>query len=215
MPTDRKHPSTTRNAPGVIPVAITARVLACTVLAGAVAACTSGPQAGSYSTSYSASPAYPASPASTVYVQGPDGQQTSTVSPQSQKAAADAASILAQFAPPPGSKRLTAAPSLDDGALRAPGWPGGSPYLVDEASWWVVPGQAQNVAGYEGAHLPGQFKPSGTGAGSSGVSSVYTFDLPPVPGVLPVRRMMLTMVSTDNKHTAVRVDAQVAWQPPR
>jgi len=98
---------------------------------------------------------------------------------------------------------------MDDEALRIPGYANGSPYLVDDTSWWLAPGQPASVASYEGEHLPGQVKLAWTG--SSGVASVYTFDLPPVAGVLPSRQFLLTMVAADAEHTAVRVDAQVVW----
>jgi hypothetical protein len=41
------------------------------------------------------------------------------------------------------------------------------------------------------------------------------FDLPPVPGVLPVREMVVETTSLAGGQTGFRVDAHVGWQPVR
>ena len=39
--------------------------------------------------------------------------------------------------------------------------------------------------------------------------------IPPVPGVLNTRDLVVEVTGAGNGHTAIRVDAQVSWQPPR
>ena len=42
-----------------------------------------------------------------------------------------------------------------------------------------------------------------------------TFSLSPVPGVLNARDLVVEVTGAGNGQTAIRVDAQVSWQPPR
>jgi len=41
------------------------------------------------------------------------------------------------------------------------------------------------------------------------------FSLAPVPGVLTARDLVVEVTGVGNGQTAIRVDAQVSWQPPR
>lgn len=119
---------------------------------------------------------------------------------------------------PPGARRLARAPSVAGNALSRPAGVPGVVELVDEASWWQAPGQPQAVLGWEKAHLPHQFVWAGNGEESdrSGTYSWnFTYSLPSVPGVLPVREIQVEVASAGHGQTAIRVDAQVAWQPPR
>ena len=74
-------------------------------------------------------------------------------------------------------------------------------------------GQPESVLDWEQAHLPGQFAP--TGGTPSSVSRVRDkeFSLPPVPGVLYQRTMVVTVVAAGGGQTAVRVDGWVIWIP--
>lgn len=134
-----------------------------------------------------------------------------------QRADADAAAILRSFAVPPGARRLAHAPRVVDNVLSIPGSVPGAVDLVDDASWWQAPGLPPAVLGWERAHLPGRFAPAGSGAGTypGGASWTDTFSLPAVPGVLVLRELQVEVVSAGHGQTAIRVDAQVAWQPPR
>jgi hypothetical protein len=137
------------------------------------------------------------------------------VTPQ-QRATSDAASILASFVPPPGGVRLTAAPGADGGALSTPPVRLGAPNLVDQVSWWSVPGAPPGVLSWEKAHLPGQFTMSGSGtAGSPPAMWSDDFALPAAAGVLSPRQLDLEAVSLGGGKTAVRVDAEVEWQQPK
>jgi hypothetical protein len=129
-----------------------------------------------------------------------------------QRAVADAAAILTAFVPPPGARRLQKAPGTDGGLLKFPSSIVVSTALVDDASFWVAPGQPPAVLGWEQAHLPRRFTPEDEGFGPT---SWRMFSLLPVPGVLTDRELVVEVIAAGGGQTAVRVDAQVAWQPPR
>jgi hypothetical protein len=126
-----------------------------------------------------------------------------------ERAVADAAAISKAFAVPPGARRVHQAPD----ALKAPMTTLVSATLVDNASFWLVPGQPQAVLAWEQAHLPRRFTPGDSDFGPP--SWDRTFSLSPVPGVLNARDLVVEVTSVGNGRTAIRVDAQVSWQPPR
>lgn len=129
-----------------------------------------------------------------------------------QRAVADAAGILTAFVPPPGALRLPKAPGTDGGLLKFPSSSVVSIALVDDASFWLAPGQPQALLAWEQAHLPRRFTPQDEGFGSA---SWRAFSLPPAPGVLTDRELVVEVIAAGGGQTAIRVDAQVAWQPPR
>ncbi len=148
---------------------------------------------------------------------------TSTKSPAQpapapeRRAVADADAILASFAVPQGARKLAPAPSVDKGVLKSPFEEPGTPDLVDKAEWWIAPGAPQSVLAWEARHLPHRFSAAGTGTGYGRDSATVwdeTFSLPAVPGVLDSRDLLVQVVQ-DGAETAIRVDAQVSWQPAR
>jgi hypothetical protein len=126
-----------------------------------------------------------------------------------ERAVADAAAILRAFVVPPGGRRLPKAP----GVLKVPSSTLVSTTLVDDASFWRAPGQPQAVLAWEQAHLPRRFTPQDADFGPP--SWDRTFSLSPVPGVLNDRDLVVEVAAVGNGQTAIRVDAQVSWQPPR
>ena len=139
---------------------------------------------------------------------------TSHAATPRQRAAADAARIIAGFPRPAGAVRTGLIASLT-----SPGVGMGTTDVVTATRWWRVPGQPRAVLAWVRAHLPAGFTPAGSGGGSSqGSPSVEMtadiFALSPVPGVLPQRQLVVTAVSYRGQ-TALRTDAQVAWLPPR
>lgn len=164
------------------------------------------------------------------YAGTPDGAATSPTATSSlavarpatthqQRAEADASAILASFVVPAGARQLSAAPAADGGQLRQPFQVPGTLYLVDKASWWLVPGQPQRVLRWERAHLPRRFAYAGDGSAGS-VNGGWTasedqFSLPDVPTVLDWRYLLVEVVGAGRGQTAIRVDAQVAWVPAR
>ncbi len=129
---------------------------------------------------------------------------------------ADADAILASFAVPTGAQQLSAAPTVEDGVLKSPAQVPGTPDLVDEAEWWIAPGAPQSVLAWEARHLPHRFSAAGTGTGSGPGFATWTqiASLPDIPAVLDSRELVVTTVRDGDK-TAIRVDAQVTWQPAR
>jgi hypothetical protein len=139
-----------------------------------------------------------------------------TLSPR-QRAVADANAILASFVPPNGARRLPAATTVEKGVLETPDELPDTPDVVDKAEWWTAPGAPQSVLAWEARHLPHRFSTSsGTSSGSGPGFRVWsqTASLPDVPGVLDSRGLMVTVVPDGDK-TAIRIDAQVTWQPAR
>jgi len=126
-----------------------------------------------------------------------------------ERAVADAAAILRAFAVPPGAQRLQKAP----GVLKVPISTLVSTTLVDDVSFWRAPGRPQAVLAWEQAHLPRRFMPGDADFGPP--SWDRTFSLSPIPGVLNARDLVVEVTSAGTGQTAIRVDAQVSWQPPR
>jgi hypothetical protein len=110
---------------------------------------------------------------------------------------------------PPGARRLPQAPE----ALKVPITTVVSTTLVDDVSFWRAPGQPQAVLAWEQAHLPRRFTPGDADFGPP--SWDRTFSLAPVPGVLNTRDLVVEVTGAGHGQTAIRVDAQVSWQPPR
>ena len=137
--------------------------------------------------------------------------------PPHQRAVADATAILASFAVPTGARKLSAAPSVGNGVLKAPAQTLGTPDLVDKAEWWIASGAPQGVLAWEARHLSHRFSSGGAGTGygrSIATTWSQVFSLPGIHGVLDSRELVVLVVQDGDK-TAIRVDAQVAWQPAR
>jgi len=133
-----------------------------------------------------------------------------TASPRPrERAVTDAAAILRAFVVPPGGQRLHKAPDV----LNVPSSTLVSTTLVDDVSFWRVSGQPQAVLAWEQAHLPHRFSPEDADFGPP--SWDRTFSLSPIPGVLNARDLVVEVTGAGNGQTAIRVDAQVSWQPPR
>jgi hypothetical protein len=126
-----------------------------------------------------------------------------------ERAVADAAAILKAFVVPPGARRLPQAPD----ELKVPITRLVSTTLVDDVSFWRAPGRPQAVLAWEQARLPRPFTPGDEDFGPP--SWDRTFSLSPVPGVLNARDLVVEVTAVGNGQTAIRVDAQVSWQPPR
>jgi hypothetical protein len=126
-----------------------------------------------------------------------------------ERAVADAAAILTAFVVPPGAQRLQKAPDV----LKVPISTLVSTTLVGDVSFWRAPGQPQAVLAWEQAHLPRRFTPEDADFGPP--SWDRTFSLSSIPGVLNARDLVVEVTGVGNGQTAIRVDAQVSWQPPR
>jgi hypothetical protein len=129
-----------------------------------------------------------------------------------QRAEKDAAAILASFAVPPGGHRLAAPPSLPGGVLKTPASFLGANWEVHLTAFWEAPGSPQAVLAWEQAHLPRRFTPGDADFGPPAWDR--GFELAP-EGVLVDRELDVEVASAGGGQTGIRVDAWVAWQPPR
>jgi hypothetical protein len=130
-----------------------------------------------------------------------------------QQAEAAAAALLAQFVPPPGARRLAGPPNLPDSWEQHPQSSLVSNSMVDEAAFWEAPGDPHSLLSWEQARLAG--KRFALGDADFGPPSWdREFDLP-AEGVLINRELIVEVVGAGNGQTAIRLDADIAWQPPR
>jgi hypothetical protein len=129
-----------------------------------------------------------------------------------QQAKADAAALLAVFVPPPGARRLSSAPTGSGGVLKHKAFTVGIADQLDDVSFWRVPASAASVLNYEKAHLPRQFTLSEWSNG--GAAWFDQWSKPGVPGV-DLYDLTVEVTHQSSSLTYVRVDANVAWIPPR
>jgi hypothetical protein len=132
-----------------------------------------------------------------------------------QRAAADSASILTQFAPPPGARKLTKAPAAAAKLLAHPTFVTGSLDSVHAVAWWQAPGLPEGLLAWEEGNIPSKFQiyPYIQPAIDPVPSDIYF--LPAVTGVLSTRALAVAFASAGHGQVAIRVDAEVDWQPPR
>jgi hypothetical protein len=181
------------------PVRPGARLLAAASVAVALAGC--GSQvAGS-----------PGGPASTSSASTSSASTLSHAASPRQRADADAARIIADFPRPPGAVRTGLIASLT-----SPGVGIGSADVATATRWWQVSGTPRAALAWVHAHLPAGFTLAASGSSSGGPAETQAdaFALPPVPGVLSQRQLVVTAVPYRGQ-TALRTDAQVAWLPAR
>jgi hypothetical protein len=126
-----------------------------------------------------------------------------------QRASTDAAALLRAFVVPPGARRLRRAPA----ALKNPITTLVSVTLVDDVSFWLTQGRPRAVLAWEQARLPRRFTPGDSDFGPPSWDRM--FSLSPVPGVLNARDLVVEVTRAGDDQTAIRVDAQVSWEPPR
>jgi len=140
---------------------------------------------------------------------------TTAASPQ-QRAEAAATAILRAFVPPPGAARQAGEPASARHSLDSVGGYV-SAYEVRKTSWWLAPGRVTAILGWETAHLPRAFTPAG-GTSSSGPGTIPVtgqfYQLPPERG-LTGRDLLVSVADLGGGKTAIRVDAQVGYQPAR
>jgi hypothetical protein len=133
-------------------------------------------------------------------------------------AEADAASLLASLNLPASAVRQAAEPTGDDGTLaQAASYPG-TPNLVDDHAWWVVPETTQQVVAYIAEHPPAGGKPSLSGQSSGPDQPTVTdtgFGWPSVPGALDMRSLVVSVVALNDGSTGVRADGEAVWITPR
>ena len=194
-----------RRAPGraraVLPALILAGWLAVAGLAGCAAAPAPAPHAHA---------SHPGSaPASVVTSPASSGTPK-------QQAVADAELMLKAFAPPAGAREVSGSPVPGSAMSGSPETP--TPMdddVVTETSWWLAPGDPQQVLAWERAHLPSLYQYSGDG--TMGFNSIWSdfFNIPAVPGLFDTRELAVSTTAASGGQTAIRVDALVDWIPAR
>jgi hypothetical protein len=131
-----------------------------------------------------------------------------TGSPQ-QRAEAEARYLLGAFVPPPGARRLTRSP---DALLASPTTILGSTSLVQRTQWWLASGQPQPLLAWEQQRLPSWLRPGDMDFGPP--SWDREWDVTSLPSGLGAD-LVVKVASAGGGQAGIRVDAQVAWQPPR
>ncbi len=161
--------------------------------------------------------------------QGAGARTTAPAPSPAQRAAADAANLLAAFPAPPGAVRTGPLPV--PWLARAPQQPN-TPDLAARTGWWRVAGQPQSVLAWVRAHMPSGIWFAGTGAAGQGPRIVFEpawphpgpgggyirmwyaqFYKPAVPEVLAARRLFVSVAGDGTGQVAIRVDAEVVWVP--
>jgi hypothetical protein len=136
------------------------------------------------------------------------------------RARADAKTLLGRVRLPAGAEQLPSEPAGDRGTLARPASrPAITTTLVDEHTWWRVPGSAASALDFLQAHPPrgGKLRESASqGPGRGGVASGYDgFVWPTVGRLLGSRELLALVTNLAGGGTGVRVDAQVEWIIPR
>jgi hypothetical protein len=136
------------------------------------------------------------------------------------RARADAKNLISRLSLPAGAVALARKPAGDGGTLSYPPTrPAGVTTLVDQHTWWRVPGSAASVLEYLSAHPPrgGRLTESGSQRSGPGpvVSGFVGFTWPPVAKILATRQLFVEAVDLAGGVAGVRVDAQVQWIVPR
>lgn len=129
------------------------------------------------------------------------------------QAEAAAAGLLGAFVPPPGAHRLTGPPNLPGGLEQHPQSVMVSNSMVDVPAFWEAPGEPDSLLSWEQARLTGKrFKLGDADFGPP--SWDREFDLPATK-LLTDRELIVEVVGEGNGKTAIRLDADIAWQPSR
>jgi hypothetical protein len=142
-----------------------------------------------------------------------------TAQSPSQRAEADAATILAAFVVPPGARKLPGAPSGQASQLKDMAGYTPSPNRVAKDGFWQVKGHPQQVLSWTGSHVGRSHTSEGIATnlpvpGRPETIWSQAYVLPPVPAVEDTRQLTVEVEDAGNGQTAIRVDAEVYWLPP-
>ena len=197
-------------------LAATCPAVAAACLALALTACASGRtvSADHSPTSSSASRVRLLPPASRRRAQRRRGHTTSaTQTLNAARRSGRRRSSWQSFAPPPGAHRLAGPPNAARRRAQAPRPPtSGLPGRCTVTDFWEAPGDPQALLAWEQARLTPRFILGDVGFGPP----VWDrgFQLAPA-GPLVTRELDVAVASAGDGQTGIRVDAWVAWQPPR
>ncbi len=134
-------------------------------------------------------------------------------------AEADAAALLGTLTLPAGAIASSTEPAGDGGALASAGLgPPATPNVVDDRTWWIVPGSSSATLAFVRSHPPAGAAPAGSDRGAIAGETTFesqTFAWPARAGVLSTRWLVVTVAQLSDGSTGVRLDAQVVWVTPR
>jgi len=127
-------------------------------------------------------------------------------------AAAEASSLLAKLALPPGAAASAGEPAGDGGYLSLHGQP--EPWLVERDAWWTVPGTPAQLFEYIHARLPSEAT-QWTSA-PPGISTAYIeLRWPAGAGEIVERWLHVSAAQLTGGETGVLVESLVLWMRPR
>lgn len=123
--------------------------------------------------------------------------------------------MVKAFAPPTGAREVSGSPVPSSPMSRSPATP--APVdddVVTRTSWWLAPGDPQQLLSWEAAHLPSPYHLSGWGTTATGIWN-DVFSVPAAPGLFDDRELAVSTTAAGHGQTAIRVDALVDWIPVR
>jgi len=126
------------------------------------------------------------------------------------RAKADVAAIIKAFVPPPGAHQVSHVSNATLQHAMAP--TPASPDVFTRTTWWLAPGDPQQLLAWEKGQLPKLFHLYGTGTFGTAVYD-NDYSLPNVGGVLTQRDLSVATASAGHGKTAIRVDAVSEWLP--
>jgi hypothetical protein len=136
------------------------------------------------------------------------------------RARAEAGHLLARVLLPAGAEKVAGEPAGDRGALSRPLFrSAATPTIVDQHTWWRVPGSVASVLDYLSAHVPrgGKLVRSGSQGPKRGgvVSGFVEIAWRPLGRLVGTRELLVQVTNLTGGGVGVRVDAQVQWIIPR
>jgi hypothetical protein len=124
-------------------------------------------------------------------------------------ARSEAPALLAGVPLPPGATPSPTDPTGMKAQLGFSTDAPATPNLVDDHSWWTVPGSPTEVLAYIRAHMPASARRTLYGEEEA------AYEWPSIPGVLDLRQLAVTVAPLPNGSTGLRADAEVVWLLPR
>jgi hypothetical protein len=145
---------------------------------------------------------------------------TAVPSPSARQVAlAETKTLLGLVRVPPGSETRSNPPVQ---TLTKPAQSSASPYLLDSASWWTVPLDAENAWSWLHSHRPnGVDQPvvavrgGGSGSGHSSSGSFTYLIYVGHPTTQYTSPTLLVEIAPDGAGSAIRADGQDLWVPPK
>jgi len=132
------------------------------------------------------------------------------------RALREAQALVGRVELPAGAVRLRSSPGGDAAQIDNPFPRQGTPDVADAHAWWRVGGRPQDVLARVVAPRGARTDYTGSGGEKGSISYWYrAYALPPIPGVLASREIVVKVTALGPGEVAVRVDGQAIWIVPR